>query len=217
MAAVASAWSQERRRRNPPPSPWNVPSIKDEEAAAAAAVPAPADVEAETETEHLVAATPPATVTPTTSADPRGEHVFTWVAAHGGAGATSLARASGQGEDLTKRWPDVGSGWPSQVAVVCRYNAAGLAAAAALVREVASGAVGEVAVVALVVVADAPSRRTKELRRRLYELSSTVPGVVQVPWIDAWREDPYTPHPAATKAAAAVAALTLRNTTKETP
>ena len=215
MVPVASAWGQERGRRDAPASPWDVPSIEDERAISA--MPAPAEVESQPETPLVVAATPPATVTPMTSTDPRGEQVFTWVAAHGGAGATSLARASGQGEDLTKRWPDVVSGWPSQVAVVCRYNAAGLDAAAALVREVASGAVGEVAVVALVVVADAPIRPTKELRRRLYELSSTVPGVLEVPWIATWREDPYAAHPAATKAATAVAALTTRNTTKETP
>lgn len=131
-----------------------------------------------------------------------------WVSAHGGAGSTSLARASGIGLDLTGLWPSPPHGWPAHAAVVCRSNAAGLHAGSRLLAEAASGQLGDLDVVALVVVADAPSKLSRSLRTRVRELGGTVREVVHVPWIEAWRDNPYTPERAATAAAATVAALT---------
>lgn len=198
-------------REDQAPSRWLVPSIDEvsqtqaDAAAEEAEPPAPPP-------EYLVGATPPKETRTYTTHRPGGRHLFTWVSAHGGAGGTSLARASGQGADLSGEWPDPALGWPSAVVVVARSNAAGLGAAAELVREVASGRVRGLEVVALVVVADAPLKPTKEHKRRLHELSGAVPTVLTVPWISQWREHPYTPHPAVTTTAAQVATLT---TTRE--
>ncbi len=191
-------------------SPWRVRAIEPDEPEAAAppaAAPSPSP-------SRVVGASPPTSVTPTTISRPEAKHRFAWLGAHGGAGATSLARSSGQGGDLTRQWPSPALGWPAEVAIVCRYNAAGLEAAAVLIRESASGTVPEATVVALAVVADSPERPSKEVRRRLHELAAAVSAVIHIPWIRAWRDQPYTPQPAATKAAATVEAL---STTPSTP
>lgn len=191
------------------PSRWLVPSIDEVSQAEADAAAEEAEPPAPP-AEHLVGATPPKETRTYTTQRPGGRHLFTWVSAHGGAGGTSMARASGQGADLSGEWPDPALGWPPAVVVVARSNATGFAAAAELVREVVSGRVRGLHVVALVVVADAPLKPTKELRRRLHELSGAVPTVLSVPWISQWREDPYTPHPAVTTTAAQVATLTTK-------
>ncbi|WP_215817139.1 DUF6668 family protein [Pimelobacter sp. 30-1] len=131
---------------------------------------------------------------------------FTWVSAHGGAGSTSLARSSGEGIDLTSCWPDPGMGWPAAVALVCRSDAAGVAAAARMLAEAASGSAAGLKIVALVVVADIATKPPKAVRERIYELSSTVPQLVRVPWVRSWRETPYQRQNAAVEAAATVAA-----------
>jgi hypothetical protein len=131
---------------------------------------------------------------------------FTWVSAHGGAGSTSLARSSGLGVDLSCRWPDPRLGWPAAVAVVCRSDAAGLTAAAGMLAAAASGGVPDLNVAALVVVDDAPVKVSKVIKARIHELGGTVPELIRVPWIRAWRDNPYTPDKSATKAAATVAA-----------
>lgn len=189
-----------------PRSPWEVPAIAD------AVVEAPASLEP---------ALPPAVDAfavhvprPSGDATPKVEQPcgtaarFVWVSAHGGAGSTSLARATGQGIDLTRRWPAAELGWPTQVALVCRSNAAGLDAAARMVAEAAAGMVPGVEVAVLVVVADAPAKPSRELKTRVHELSGAVREVIQIPWIAAWRDQPYTPDRAASAAAAKVAALT---------
>lgn len=130
---------------------------------------------------------------------------FVWLSAHGGAGATSLARSSGVGLELTRQWPAPELGWPGCVAVVCRSNAAGLDAAAGVLAAAAADEAGPgVWVGALVVVDDAPTRVSRAIRARIYELAGTVPRLVRVPWISSWRDSPYTAAPAAVRAAAAV-------------
>ena len=119
-----------------------------------------------------------------------------------------MASASGVGLVLSQRWPAPELGWPSRVVVVCRSNAAGYTAAARLIQEWAAGTVPGLEVVALVVVADSPSKQTRALKARLYELSGAVPQILTVPWIATWRDTPYSADPAVTKVAAAVAALT---------
>lgn len=138
---------------------------------------------------------------PTTGELAPSPQPFVWVSAHGGAGATSLALSTTVGLDLVRQWPNPVLGWPSTVAVVCRSNTAGLDAAAELLADAASGAVPDLDVRALVVVADAPTKVSREIRSRIRELSGTVPLLLQVEWISQWRDAPYTPCRAASQAA----------------
>ena len=188
-------------------SPWNVAAINSRhDSRHEADAPAP-EADLDPLAPRLLGASMPRHLTPTTTTPAPAAYPFTWVAAHGGAGATSLARSTGVGGDLTSLWPAPALGWPTTVCVVARCNTAGLDAAARLLREAASGAVHGLTLAALVVVADSPDRPSKTQRRRLHELDAAAPAVVHLPWISTWRDQPYTPHPAATKVAATAAAL----------
>lgn len=187
-------------------SPWQVPPMGSGEAPPDEATDAVPDQGGEPR-ERVVSATPPDTLLGRVGRPPGGRHLFTWVSAHGGAGATSLARASGTGADLTGEWPAPDLGWPTVVALVCRSNAAGLQAAGRLLREAASGQLPDLEVAALVVVADAPTKPSKQIRQRIHELSGAAPRLVRVPWIAAWRDAPYTPDPAISDVAETVAAV----------
>jgi len=188
-----------------PASPWSVTAIGEPDI-----LEHTVDVNVQVDEDPFVvhAPRPAGEPAPRATWTPPAGAAFAWVSAHGGAGSTSLARSTGQGADLTGCWPSLAHGWPSKVAVVCRSNAAGLEAAARLLAESASGMVPDVEVVALVVVADAPAKVSRAFKTRLHEISGTVRGVVQVPWIGAWRDTPYTQDRAASAAAAKVAALT---------
>lgn len=170
----------------------------------------PGSTDTPAEPSRVVAApVPTGSLTAQVEAPPAHPATFVWVAAHGGAGVSSLASASGAGLALSQRWPAPALGWPSRTVVVCRSNAAGYTAAARLIQEWASGsAPDQVTVSALVVMADSPVKPTRLLRARLHELSGAVPQVLTVPWIAAWRDTPYSANPAVTKVAAAMAALT---------
>ncbi|WP_422758818.1 hypothetical protein [Paenarthrobacter sp. C1] len=91
---------------------------------------------------------------------------YWWLGVHGGAGETSLARLDRRTRAADHHWPMAGSG--STVVLVARSNVPGLRAAQRAATEWASGAVPEVRVAGLVVMADAPGR----LPRR----SATSPG-----------------------------------------
>ena len=184
------------------PSPWAVPAIGTPPAATAA--PEPVRPRAT----RPAAPTPRGDFAPRTDQPYAGPATFVWLGAHGGAGVSALAAASGQGVALTTTWPAPALGWPARVAVVCRTDARGMTAAGQLLAQWAGHRAGDVEVVALVAVADSPARLPKVLRLRLLELSGSVPAVVRVPWIASWRENPGVADPAATKAAAQVAALT---------
>ncbi|HEY8719435.1 DUF6668 family protein [Pengzhenrongella sp.] len=185
-----------------PSSPWAVPAIGTPLVAAAA--PEPVRPRAT----RPAAPTPRGDFAARTEESYDGAATFVWLGAHGGAGVSALAGASGQGVALTMTWPVPALGWPARVAVVCRTDARGMTAAGQLLGQWAGHRAGDVEVVALVAVADSPARMTKVLRLRLHELSGSVPVVVIVPWIASWRENPGVADPAATKAAAQVAALT---------
>ena len=160
------------------------------------------------ESSHVVGAPAPrGMLTPRALEPPPHAADFVWIAAHGGAGVSSLASVSGRGLALSQRWPSPELGWPSSAVVVCRSNAAGYTAASRLLQEWASGSVLDVEVVALVVVADSPSKPTRALKARLHELSGAVAQVLTVPWIATWRDTPYSADPAVSRVAAAVAAL----------
>ncbi len=192
-------------------SPWAVGPISDR--LEPPTVPVPSDKP--DLSSHVVAAPRPrGAVTPRTEEPPASAGDFAWVGAHGGAGVTSLASATGLGLALSQHWPAQELRWPARVVLVCRSNAAGYTAAARMIQEWASGSVPGIELLALVVVADAPARPTRALKTRLHELSGTVPLVLTVPWIAAWRDTPCSADPAATRVAAAVVALI---TTKENP
>lgn len=186
------------------PDRWSVPPIEH-----TTLPPPPAPVTAGPTHFRVASPRPEGTPRGRTSLSPWGprEHTFTWVATHGGAGASSLARAGHGGYELLNLWPSLHRGWPPVVALVARANAAGLDNAAQMLQEVAAGMVTDLRVIALVTVADAPGRATRQTRTRIHELSGAVAHVLHVPWIAAWRDAPYTPHPACTQVAAQMAAL----------
>ncbi|MGI5401195.1 DUF6668 family protein [Streptomyces sp. CA-135486] len=109
-----------------------------------------------------------------------------WVAAHGGAGASSLARVLG-GTDIGCRWPDASRGEPAKVVLVARTHAEGMRAASRALGALREGRHPQgMELVALVLVADAPGRLPFPLARRIRILRSVAP-VRRVPWIPAWR------------------------------
>jgi hypothetical protein len=96
-----------------------------------------------------------------------------WVAAHGGAGTTTLAAVYG-GHDCGRDWP--GPDDPPSVLLVARTHAAGL------------DAVGRA------LVADAPGRLPRQLAQRVRAIES-VADVHRVPWVPAWRVGDLTGRP----------------------
>jgi len=109
-----------------------------------------------------------------------------WVAAHGGAGTTTLAIVFG-GTDLGCRWPDPAASEPGRVLLVARTHAAGLRAAARALNALREGRhPAGMELVSLVLVADTPGRLPLALARRIRVLRSVTP-VRRVPWIAAWR------------------------------
>ncbi len=92
-------------------------------------------------------------------------------------------------------WPAPAAGSPaSRVVVVARTDHSGLLAAQRVAREWASGQVaGLVDLVGLVLVADAPGRRPKELRQLEQLVAGGYPRAWTLPWIDAWRLGPAEP------------------------
>lgn len=191
-------------------SPWAVPAMA---TSGAAARPVSA-TSVDASTARPGAKRPRGPLTRRATAAPSAGGTFVWLGAHGGSGAASLAAATGRGLTLSRAWPDPSLGWPTGVAIVCRSHIAGLDAADRLLAETFSGAVSDVDVLALVVVADAPVRPTRLMRDRLHELDVVVPKILHLPWIPAWRETPGSPDRTARSVAATVAALA---NTKETP
>ena len=105
------------------------------------------------------------------------------LAAHGGAGVSSLQRAGAGGEDAQRIWPSTGL-----VVVVARRTAYGLEWARDAARQHASGcAPAAVELAGLVVVADAPGRAPKRLAAFLDLVCGAYPRVWEVPWVEEWR------------------------------
>lgn len=192
------------RRESAPASRWAVsplPAVDEHDDDAVG----PAEVETETDGVALVAAAMPEEAGAARTYERySGSERLVWLSLHGGAGSTSLATVAGQGVVLDRAWPDPAGGWPARTALVCRTNAAGLAAAGQWLQEWAAGLVADLDLLALVAVADAPPRPSKAIRRRLHELSGAVPRLVTVPWIADWRDNPYTEQSVVTKALAPV-------------
>ncbi|MES4886067.1 DUF6668 family protein [Streptomyces sp. NPDC000349] len=115
----------------------------------------------------------------------RGQPVA-WVNAHGGGGASTLARVLG-GADLRLRWPEPARGEPGGVLLVARTHAGGMQAAAQALNTLRTGEhPAGVHLIALVLVADAPGRLPRPLGRRVRVLRSAA-EVHRVPWIPEWR------------------------------
>ncbi|MGC4769036.1 DUF6668 family protein [Micromonospora sp. DT44] len=109
-----------------------------------------------------------------------------WIAAHGGAGTTTLTRMLG-GIDLGCRWPDAALGEPAKVMLVARTNAEGMGAAGRALNALREGRhPAAMRLIGLVLVADAPGRLPLALARRIRVLRSIAP-VHRVPWMPAWR------------------------------
>ncbi|WP_327324117.1 hypothetical protein OG735_17545 [Streptomyces sp. NBC_01210] len=109
-----------------------------------------------------------------------------WVGAHGGAGASTLAKVLG-GTDIGCRWPDASRGEPARVMLVARTHADGMRAASRALDALREGRHPKgMELVALVLVADAPGRLPFPLARRVRVLRSVAP-VRRVSWIPAWR------------------------------
>jgi hypothetical protein len=126
--------------------------------------------------------------------------------AHGGAGVTSLLRAGLDrvAVDADRRWPPAGP-----VLLVARTSTSGLEWARDLARQHASGSAGDVELLGLVLLPDAPGR----LPARTHELRDLVSGAFartwQLPWLEEWRlaatTEPLPAHPDVQRLAAELA------------
>lgn len=129
----------------------------------------------------------------------RSAHAVDGVAllgAHGGAGVTSLLRAG-----LDRVAVDAGRCWPQAglVLLVARTSTSGLEWARDLARQHASGLAGDVELLGLVLIPDAPGR----LAARTTGLRDLVSGAFartwHLPWLEEWRlaatTEPLPAHP----------------------
>jgi hypothetical protein len=109
---------------------------------------------------------------------------FSWLATHGGAGASTLAAVYG-GHDCGREWPAPGD--PPSVLLVARTHAAGLESA---VRTLGVFRRGEAPpgldLDAVVLVADAPGRLPRPLAQRVRGIEAVI-DVHRVPWVPEWR------------------------------
>jgi hypothetical protein len=138
------------------------------------------------------------------------------MAAHGGAGVSSLLRAglaAAGAVDGQRRWPAAG-----RMLLVARTSTGALERARDLTRAHARGQAGpDVELVGLVLVADAPGR----LPARISALADLVSGAFarcwQVPWLTEWRlaaaSEPLPVHPEVARLSADLRALNTTPTT----
>jgi len=112
-----------------------------------------------------------------------------WLGVHGGAGESTLARLLVGSRSAEHAWPrpPATTYVPTRVALVARSHASGLRAAQKAATHWAAGALPDVELLGLVVVADAPGRLPKPLRELAALVSGGVPQTWHVPWIESWR------------------------------
>jgi hypothetical protein len=115
-----------------------------------------------------------------------------WLGAHGGAGESTLAGLVLDSQAAGHAWPIPGDrGALNRVVVLARTNYSGLMAAQRTAREWAAGTTGQaVDLVGLVLIADAPGRRPKELRQLEQHVAGGYPRLWTLPWVEAWRIGP---------------------------
>ena len=123
---------------------------------------------------------------------PLGPRRFSWVATHGGTGATTLASVYG-GQDCGRDWP--GPEDPPSILLVARTHAAGLAAVSRALEVFRRGAApAGLDLDAVVLVADAPGRLPRQLAPHVKAIESVI-DVYRVPWVPAWRIGDLTGEP----------------------
>jgi CTP:molybdopterin cytidylyltransferase MocA len=112
-----------------------------------------------------------------------------WVlGAHGGAGEDTLSVLLPGSMPAGHLWPVPPPGLPgATVLVVCRSNQSGLRAAQRAAVEYAAGTVFGVRLLGLVIVADAPGKRPKQLRALAKVVAGGFPEVWEFPWIEGYR------------------------------
>ncbi|WP_344162068.1 DUF6668 family protein [Nocardiopsis rhodophaea] len=113
-----------------------------------------------------------------------------WLGVHGGAGETTLARLTSWTAAADHAWPELvttESLHRVRVVLVARTHASGLRSAQLAATEWASGAVQNVDLLGLVLVADAPGRLPRPLKDMAKIVTGGVPRTWRVPWIEAWR------------------------------
>ncbi|BBC35816.1 hypothetical protein SGFS_071100 [Streptomyces graminofaciens] len=119
---------------------------------------------------------------------------FSWIATHGGAGATTLAAVFG-GHDAGREWPRPDRGEPESVLLVARTHAAGLDAVSYTLDIFRRGdAPPGLDLNAIVLVADAPGRLPRQLNQRVKVINSVI-DVYRVPWVPDWRTGDLTGPP----------------------
>lgn len=102
------------------------------------------------------------------------------VAAHGGAGTTTLSHMLAPFGDAGRRWPAADDNpW---CVVVARENYSGLEAAQQVLLQAATGQAGECSALGVVTVADGPGKRPKKLASNLRVIEEISP-VWRVGWI----------------------------------
>ncbi|MGH2886494.1 MAG: DUF6668 family protein [Solirubrobacteraceae bacterium] len=110
-----------------------------------------------------------------------------WLGAHGGAGESTLEELFSASSAAEHSWPlSAAECPPARVVLVARTHARGLVAAQSAIREWAAGD-AEVLLLGLVLIADAPGRLPRGLRRLADLVAGGVPAVWSLPWIEAWR------------------------------
>lgn len=110
-----------------------------------------------------------------------------WVGVHGGAGETTMSQLLPGTRAANHRWPIPPPPVPTPVILVARTNGSGLRAAQRAAIEWASGVVQGVAVLGLVLIADAPGRLPRVLDDFADIVGGGVPRVWDIPWIEEWR------------------------------
>ncbi|MFI7059821.1 DUF6668 family protein [Kribbella sp. NPDC050124] len=110
-----------------------------------------------------------------------------WVGVHGGAGETTMSLLLPGTRAANHRWPIPPPPVPTPVILVARTNGSGLRAAQRAAIEWASGVVQGVAVLGLVLIADAPGRLPRVLDDFADIVGGGVPRVWDIPWIEEWR------------------------------
>lgn len=110
-----------------------------------------------------------------------------WLGVHGGAGESTLAMTVKGSHAANHAWPIAHDGSTSNVVLVARSNANGLAAAQRAATEWASGSLPTIRLLGLVIVADSHGKLPKPLRDLAQVVSGGVPQVWQIPWVEAWR------------------------------
>jgi len=129
-------------------------------------------------------------------ADPAAVAGIALLGAHGGSGVSSLLRArlDQVAVDAGRRWPQTGA-----VVLVARTSTSGLEWARDLARQHASGLAGDVELLGLVLVPDAPGRLPARTTGLCDLITGAFPRTWHLPWLEQWRiaaaTEPLPAHP----------------------